>query len=299
MILTKSILNRLNSFVLVFSFFALWLSVYLSNETESALSYMLILSIGIIHGANDLKLLNDTQTHFIKRLIIYIVVVLLTALLFFQFIALATLLFILLSAYHFGEQHWEIRIVLPKNISFLYFGVYGLLIFSLLFGLNAQESILILYDLTGYRLTASFFTILIVASGAIWFIMSIVLYIKKYKAFVFWLQELFFVAVLALIFKTASLIWAFAIYFIIWHSLPSLLSQLLHLYGKAEKKEIVKYIKSSIIYWFGAMVFLAALFYFLKDHMDMFLSILVAFLAAITLPHSLVMRKMFTSKRNN
>lgn len=298
MILTKSYLNQLNSFVLVFSFFSLWLSVYLSDETESALSYILILSIGIIHGANDLKLLKDTQAHFIKRLVVYIVVVLLTALLFFQFIALATLLFILLSAYHFGEQHWEIRLELPKKISFFYYGVYGLLIFSLLFGLNAQESILIINDLTGYELSSTFFTSMIIASGVIWFILSLALYFKKHKNVVFWLQELFFVAVLALIFKTASLIWAFAIYFIIWHSLPSLLSQLLHLYGKADKTEMLKYVKSSLIYWLGAMLFLAALFYFLKDHMDMFLSILVAFLAAITLPHSLVMRKMFTSKRN-
>ncbi len=298
MISTKA-LNQLNSFVLVFSFFSLWLSVFMDDQTESALSYVLILSIGIIHGANDLKLINDTNTNFIKRLSLYIVVVLLTAIVFFQFLPIATALFIFLSAYHFGEQHWNIRIKLSNRFAYFYYAIYGLLIFSLLFGLNHLESILIIEDLTGIELQSSHFITIAIISGVIWMGMTAILVIRKQGTLFFWLQELFFLAVLALIFKTATLIWAFTIYFIIWHSLPSLLSQLYYLYGIATKKSVLQYVKSSFVYWVGAILFLTALFYFLKDYMDMFLSILVAFLAAITLPHSLVMTKMFRSTKRN
>jgi uncharacterized membrane protein YdjX (TVP38/TMEM64 family) len=92
--------------MLVFSFFSLWLSVYLNATAEGVLSYLLILSIGIMHGANDLKLVNTTSKDFITKLGIYIALVIIAALFFLQFLPLATALFIFLSAYHFGEQHW-------------------------------------------------------------------------------------------------------------------------------------------------------------------------------------------------
>lgn len=271
----------------------------MDDQTESALSYLLILSIGIIHGANDLKLINDTNTNFLKRLSLYIVIVLLTAFIFFQFLPVATGLFIFLSAYHFGEQHWNIRLGLPNRFSYFYYASYGLLIFAMLFDLNHLESILIIEDLTGITLEHSHFTITATITGIIWICMTAILFKRKQGTLFFWLQELFFLAVLTLIFKTATLIWAFTIYFIVWHSLPSLLSQLYYLYGKANKKSVLQYVKSSFLYWIGAMLFLTALFYFLKDYMDMFLSILVAFLAAITLPHSLVMTKMFRNTKMN
>jgi Brp/Blh family beta-carotene 15,15'-monooxygenase len=166
----------------------------------------------------------------------------------------------------------------------------------MLFGLNSQESISVIADLTGYTLQQFHFTYTSIVSAILWVVISIFLFYKNHKAPSFWIQEVFFLLVLALIFKTASLLWSFAIYFTIWHSLPSLLSQLFHLYGQAGTKEIYKYVKSSLIYWIGAIFFLALLFYFLQDYMDRFLSILVAFLAAITLPHSFVMSKMFNSR---
>ena len=126
--------------------------------------------------------------------------------------------------------------------------------------------------------------------------MSIYFYFKVKRSPSFWIKEVFILTLLALIFFNASLIWAFAIYFVLWHSLPSLISQLLHLYGNASAPQLLKYIKSSLIYWMGALLFLGILLHFFKGDHKLFISILVAFLAAITVPHALVMSKMFKEK---
>ncbi|WP_161555246.1 Brp/Blh family beta-carotene 15,15'-dioxygenase [Dokdonia sinensis] len=300
--MNKNILHKLNSFTLVFSCFTLWISGFLSTEAEGILSYALILSIGVVHGANDVSLLlkdkkESSLKEILKIIFIYVVVVLGTAALFFNFIAMATLLFIILSGYHFGEQHWAIRLEIRKKFKYIYHTLYGILIFSLLFHLNETESIAVIQDLTAVILPDNLFFYTSIASGGLVILFCSYFYIYIHRKWQFWLQELFFIAVIALIFKTASLIWAFAIYFIIWHSLPSLLTQLIHIYGKAEKDYLKAYVKSSLLYWIGAIVFLLMLFYFLQDYHKLFISILVAFLAAITLPHAIVMTRMFTHKK--
>ena len=52
--------TKLSSIATVSTVFALWISVYFSSIIEDILGYILILSVGILHGANDIKLIRKT-----------------------------------------------------------------------------------------------------------------------------------------------------------------------------------------------------------------------------------------------
>ena len=68
------------------SFVGLWLTSYLSNKYQIIVGFILILSFGVLHGANDLVLINnlksDKKLNFRKLIILYILLIGISALLF-------------------------------------------------------------------------------------------------------------------------------------------------------------------------------------------------------------------------
>jgi len=102
-------------------------------------------------------------------------------------------------------------------------------------------------------------------------------------------KELFFLSLIIILFYYGNLVWGFAMYFVLWHSAPSIRTQIRHLYGHVTAKHVILYLKDSVLYWIGSIIFLAALHYFLQDKNQLFLTIIVAFLGGITFPHVFVM----------
>lgn len=286
---------NLNSFVLVSTFFSLWFAVYFEQQVEELVAYFLILSFGILHGANDIKLIQnsenpDMKTPFYMVLIKYVAIIILSTVVFYFFPLIALVLFVTISAYHFGEQHWLQRLDEKSSGKALFFVVYGLLLLFMLFATNAAEVNLVIKNLTGFLPSDTVYMYLFVFCSAMFLVMGTVLYLKKrIKSNI--LEEVFYLLVFFVVFKTASLLWAFAIYFILWHSIPSLKDQITVLYGRASARNFIKYLRSSLLYW-AISVFGLALFYFLfRDHDKVLMSLLFSFLAAITFPHVWVMRK--------
>ena len=105
-------------------------------------------------------------------------------------------------------------------------------------------------------------------------------------------EELFLLGVFFVIFKTASLLWGFCIYFVVWHSIPSLMDQMNYLYGKTNWSTFKNYLKTSWPYWVVSLVGLVGLYWLLRDNNRFFLSVLIYFLAAITFPHVIVMSRL-------
>ena len=60
---------KLTIFNLIFTVFLFWLTIQIGAEYEEYLSYIFILTVGIIHGSNDISLLNIVKGHghFSKR----------------------------------------------------------------------------------------------------------------------------------------------------------------------------------------------------------------------------------------
>ena len=201
------------------------------------------------------------------------------------------ILFLTFSSYHFGEQHWN-TLEIKKNKWFTSFEtVYGIFIFSLLFSFHQQEVKTIIYQITNVSIASINFTTLLLVFGILlvalgWMINSISI---KFKSEI--VLNLFYLLVFAIIFKTANLIWAFAIYFVVWHSLPSIKEQINFLYGDFTLKNFKRYIKSAFIYWIISLIGIAILYFIFKEH-EIFNALFFSFLAAITFPHTIVIIKM-------
>jgi hypothetical protein len=58
-----------------FTFFLFWISIQFGREVEDFLAYIMVISVGVLHGANDLLILSTKEKKnkiFIKNLLIYI-----------------------------------------------------------------------------------------------------------------------------------------------------------------------------------------------------------------------------------
>ena len=282
------------------SFAGLWLTSYLSNKYQIILGFFLILSFGVLHGANDLVLIDQLKSNkkldFVKIIGIYVSIVGISVLLFTNIPIVALLLFIIVSSYHFGEQHWNEIIKTNKSlVTSLFQFNYGLLILVILFYFNTKEVIEIIYEITKYTISAEHIEGAVLIALSAFVILSIRLYLISTEFKNNLIEQLFYLVVLAVVFKASSLIWGFTIYFIFWHSIPSLNDQLIFLYGSSTWADFKKYFKTAFIYWFISLIGVFGLYYIAKD-MVVFDALFFAFLASITFPHFIVILNMYQKK---
>jgi Brp/Blh family beta-carotene 15,15'-monooxygenase len=293
-------MNLLSKFSIIISFFSLWLCSFISPENQIFIGFFFILSFGILHGSNDIFvlkkiLLKNENFSFFKILMLYISFILICILLFYYFPAFILLLFILFSSYHFGEQQ---LIFLNDNSEataslFLksYQTLYGLLILFLLFEFHNKEVISVISDISKISLLPQVITYGLFVTIFLFLVFFIFILKKNPIHREFLLKELFYLMVFSIIFKVASLIWGFTIYFVVWHSLPSIINQVRFLYGDFSWLHFLKYFKSALPYWLVSL-FGLTLFYFFLSELKLFNSLFFSFLAAITFPHVVVIFTM-------
>jgi len=264
---------------------------------QVTMAYILILTVGVLHGANDIGIIRSAaadsgiRINKLKVLIYYVATVLGILAVFAIYAPLALFLFIFISGYHFGEQHLKSYLQRPSLFVGTVYLLYGLTILFMIFYYNVNNVVPIIKDVTTFELTETFFgyALVIIALSLISF-----MGISWYKG---WLRfpiyrELFYFAVLYVLFNTADLMWGFAIYFILWHSLPSLRDQIIYLYGKADRQGLLRYLKSSWLYWGVSLLGLFGLFFIFRKNTEFLTTILIYFLAAITFPHVIVMSQL-------
>ena len=292
------VFKNLDSFIIVTTFLFLWFAINFGDTTEDMVAYFLILTFGILHGANDLKLIQTSNSkakkkyNFIKVASYYILFILFCASLFYYLPSLALFTFVLFSGYHFGEQHWNSKLKSQSRTTILFYSSYGLFVLSLLFVSQVTVVNSVIENITGYAVPIRFYTYLLFLSGGLFIALYISL-TKNNKLISSWVKEIFYLVLFLVVFKTASLLWSFAIYFILWHSLPSLVDQIRFLYGDVTKKSIILYLKTSFVYWAISVTGLALLYLFIGKDSDTFEPIFFSFLAAITFPHVLVMIRLY------
>ncbi len=296
-------MKNLRQIAILASFFCIWLTSYIHGEYEIILSFFLILSFGILHGSNDIFLISKIResgpvTSYGRVLSFYVVFVLLALGLFYFAPIVALSIFILCSAYHFGEQHWENDFTLVEGIwkRFFYL-LYGMFILSLLFWLKNEKVIEVVAAISGYDVSKAFISYLfysdLIVLVPVW--LFLIVRDKIFRNQV--LAELFYLAIFTIIFKVSSLIWGFAIYFVFWHSLPSLYDQIYFLNNKVDKKGVWDYWKMALPFWLISVIGIVALYYVFKD-LEIFYALFFSFLAAVTFPHSFAIHEMFKTKNS-
>lgn len=290
-----------NKIGIILSFFGLWINTNFSFEYQQIIGFVIIFLFGILHGANDIALINkiDNKNSGIsatKILAYYVLVVLFGILLFYFFPTIALLFFLLFSGYHFGEQHWQFLEVKNKQISIsLFQTVYGLFILCLLFYFHTSEVEKIIGLIIKHDVRSLNFGYITSVVGILMICLSIIIYkfSSEFRENLF--SNIFYLLVFAIVFKTADLIWAFAIYFVVWHSLPSIKEQINFLYGDYSTKNFLIYFKSAFPYWIISLFGIAILYFLFRDK-EIFNALFFSFLAAITFPHTIIIVKMQNKK---
>ena len=263
--------------------------VIISFITSSlAIDYLAIfgvLTLGLLHGANDLSLLQSIRFMRTKsqRFLVYTATVLLFSLILYHFPMTALLLFVLFSCYHFGEQQWTHRFQSKINSPHFFYVVYGAFLFSMLFWSHAEQTQFIIKELSDLHIAPISFQYMAYIS-----ICLCVLYLLHQ----FSLAKTIFMDVLLqstrliLLFWTTNLIVSFGTYFIIWHSWPSLQDQTKTLYNKPNA--YFAYLKDAFPFWIISVLGLSLFLIYYEQIGLNPLALFFAFLAAITFPHVLV-----------
>ena len=281
-------------FMIFFTFFLIWLSVQFGEIVEDSIAYILVVSVGILHGANDLLILSkmeDGKSSFIRNLLIYIGIIALCALIYFLNPFVAIVLFILLSAYHFGEEHFGENLHQGPVFDFLFFTSYGLLLFSLLFYLSQDDVAVIMNQLAGKTFTETQILATLFSTSILVFGLAGYVILAKKETSVNFGRELFYLLVLLVVFNTSSLVLSFAIYFIFWHSIPSIIHQTKFISGDIDNNALLFYVKKAAVFWGISIVGLVVLYFLFPKATDL-ASVVFAILFAVTAPHTWVMYQM-------
>ena len=269
----------------------LLLNTILSVENQSIISFILIFSFGLVHGANDIQLiqkktLDYSVKFFIYSILLYIFIVIIGILIFFFVPKFGLLFFILFSSFHFGEQHlgmYDIKskYLIIKNILYI---SYGSTILGLLFSLQWLDTHVIIYEISELFISKKIMELIFYSGFSVFFIIS--LSYKNLRKFL-WIETVLLIF-LGFFFSKASLLFSFSVYFVFWHSIPSILDQLNFLYEKDNSGKL-KYLLSSMPYWIMSIVGLFGFYFYFHTKPDTFLPLFFSFLAAITFPHTIVM----------
>ncbi|MFT6065659.1 MAG: Brp/Blh family beta-carotene 15,15'-monooxygenase [Polaribacter sp.] len=146
-------------------------------------------------------------------------------------------------------------------------------------------------ELTDTSFTKLQVEVTLIACAILLFLGSFYLVVIKKRDLKMYLKEFFYLVLLFLVFNTSSLILGFAIYFIFWHSIPSIIHQVEFISGNLNKKNIFFYIKKAMIYW-GISLFGLVFLYQLVPQIELFSTVVFVILFAVTAPHTWVMHKM-------
>ena len=277
------------------------LSYLLPVIYQDILGFILILSIGVIHGANDLLIIKKyTRKNSLKSQISYFLyylgLVFLGFVFFYLFPPIALLSFVLVSIYHFGEQHWEVN---TSNADFINIKriypiiLHGLVFFVIVFMNNIDIVNDVLLSFNTISLNYNYLRILLIVLFLIY--MSLLLLSKSIRGY--FADEFIFFILLFLLTLNSSLIFGFSIYFIFFHSVLSIKDQVKYIYGDDNSQYIKKYLISALPYFILALLFLIGSYLFIDFESLDILPIMFTFLAAITFPHVIVIEKMYSSMK--
>jgi Brp/Blh family beta-carotene 15,15'-monooxygenase len=281
----------------------LWLAHFLSIENQELIGYVGIFVLGLMHGANDLALLkkiippkNDENNK--RELIAYVFWVLIGMGVMYLFPTWGLTLFIVTSGYHFGNQHWPLENESQGPIlNGLFQTLYGLLILGILFIFHEKEVTSIILTITQLNLqnipmqqiTISIGLLLVLVGS---FLAYYYITFRKQLA-----KNVGYLVLFTIIFFQSGLIWGFTMYFILWHSLPSIQDQIHFLYQDENRTNWKKYIQSSSLYW-GIALIGSVVIYFGISNDTLFKAVFFSLIAAITFPHTLIITWMQNAIHN-
>lgn len=273
---------------------------------QLAIATILIGFVGIPHGAIDhILFMQNTKASPLFFYTFYFGLIGSIVVLWIHFPTIGLLVFLLLSAYHFGQSQFSrYSKQIPRFSKTLLYLSWGLSILSGLVVYNYPEikaicessqdlnQLLIVFQPTVHA------AVLLISStiflGVLFYHQRVLSKRKFYK-------ELLILALIHLSFYTHSVLIGFSIYFATLHSLEVLKDEFAFLKTKLSQFNLSTFLRILLPYSLLSLVGLISLLAFSHFGMMTMDKILVVFVAisALTLPHSVVMEKFYqaASKR--
>ncbi len=281
-----------------------WLWPDFLIQIQYPIFVVLILLIGIPHGATDFLLYKRLQgealkkKHIFRFFLYYLAAAFGYLLCWLTLPAFALILFLIISAYHFGQSNWQ-YLQLSRFKSFVLYSVWGTCVLGGALLWHWDESSVIIGQLLGGALTwtnsemASVQWLLLLLCISLIIGLRLIRSLNTQQMF----REITNLVVLSFVLFHTPLLVGFALYFALWHSLGSLLNQvaffrrqtpsftLLHYYIQAAPYTLLSLVGLFLLVlgkpFFGSDVSLISLFFVL--------------IACITLPHIFLVEESYKS----
>ncbi|MBV9385462.1 MAG: Brp/Blh family beta-carotene 15,15'-dioxygenase [Chroococcidiopsidaceae cyanobacterium CP_BM_ER_R8_30] len=285
-------------------FFPLFINTY-----GTLISIILIIGIGIPHGATDNIVFNYLSEQNIciacqiRFYLTYIFSALIYAIFWYLSPSFSLIAFIIISIYHLGQSNLY-YLSLPKNkiLEASIYSFWGLFVVFAPIISNSQEVIAILENflsrdwIINLEHKEYFLVFIIILNSIILGLLFLFEYATKQEMF----REILNLFVLGLLFYTTPLMISFGVYFGLWHSLGSTFDQIQFIRKYNSKFNFVDfYLKSIPLTLISILVFVAFyLFFFYFNYQpfqktSLIIGLFFINLAAITLPHTIIRDKLY------
>ena len=268
----------------------------ISLENQLIYSSMLILLLGIPHGAIDHVLFfKKRKMSKLKFYSIYLGLSLLFVILWHILPITSLILFLLISAFHFGESQFA-DVFFKKSLRFVFYFFWGLCLLSTLIYYNVNE----LFDITSYfddtivldkiynkeKISVFYYITNIVTIISI-FTLTYYKKINNDRLF----SELFLLFLIHATFYLFPFIIGFTLYFVALHSIKVMNDEFKFLKDEDKNFSIMSFLKLlapySILSIIGTSFLLILSYYNYIPYSIPFLAIII--ISVITLPHAIVM----------
>lgn len=267
-------------------------------EYQTPVALLLIAFIGIPHGAVDhllfLKKTNRNKTYFYS---FYIALLALYGISWMYFPMISLSLFLILSAYHFGQsqfEKYEVHALIKKIIGF----IWGVIVLSGLVVFNFKEIQIILTEYDELNAFVSlfkleFFKIICLVSCLIFLLTG--LFSFRLKSLV---KELIYISLIGMTFIIQPLLLGFALFFIFNHSYTVMRSEYNFLSKYDSHFNLSKFIKALTPFTLLSILGTSFLYYLSSTGwISMSLPfILLITISSLTFPHAIVMEVFYTKR---
>ena len=270
--------------------------LFFEYQTPAAL--LLIAFIGIPHGAVDhllfLKKTNRNKTYFYS---FYIALLTLYGISWIYFPMISLSLFLILSAYHFGQSQFEkydVHTLTKKIIGF----IWGVIVLSGLVVFNFNEIQIVLADYEELNAFVSlfnheYFKLICLISMITFLIIGLIN--LRFKSLV---KELIYISLIGVTFLIQPLLLGFALFFIFNHSYTVMRSEYKFLSKYDTHFNLSKFIKALTPFTLLS-IFGTSFLYYLSSTGWITISlpfILLITISSLTFPHAIVMEVFYTKR---
>ncbi len=296
------------------SFLILLLSplfLFLDEQMQLILCLSMLLITGIPHGALDhivfFKLVSPQSKkinfHTITRFVIIYMLSFLGFLLLWVISPMLTLIiFLLISAYHFGESQLFYVSSKTSPPGSLYF-LWGSFLLSMYIAIHEVYAFELLNSVMSYHihLESMYIQMISMGLGFCWLLQMLFLLWQQKITFSILFNELLVIGVIALLFLCLPPLFSFMVYFGLWHALKVFYAEYILLRRSSQVSNLRQIIMASlpfsVIAIVGLILFVLGNNYF-QLGVNPIMMIIIG-ISAMTLPHAAIMQQMYKRYLSN